>query len=790
MSNTTSATNQNAFPLHLFYEGRNYDAQQFFGAHNIERDGAQYTVFRVWAPNAVNVSVVGEFNEWNVLSNPMKKVADGVWEAELPRLPQYTLYKFSVLTKSGETLMKNDPYGRHFETAPHNCTKLFDSEYQWGDQDWFKKKSRTNVYKSPMNIYEAHFDSWRTYPDGNPLSYIAFAEQMIPYMKEMSYTHIEFMPLTEYPFDGSWGYQVTGYFAPTSRFGTPDDFRKMVDMFHQAGLGVILDWVPAHFPKDEQGLYEFDGTQLYEYTDPLKREHKAWGTCVFDYGRPEVCSFLISSACYWLDSFHVDGLRVDAVASMLYLDYDRRDGEWRPNVNGGRENLEAVAFLRQLNEAVFARHPDVLMIAEESTAWPLVTKPTDIGGLGFNFKWNMGWMNDMLSYMSMDPLYRAFNHDKLTFSFFYCFSENYVLPISHDEIVHGKCSMIEKMPGLDGDKFASYRAFLCYMFAHPGKKLLFMGQEFGQRKEWDYKKELDWALTNDYPIHKELLEFSKALNKFYLDTPALWENDDSWKGFSWISNDDYRQSVIAFRRIDDSGNEIIAVCNFVPVRREDYKIGVPYAGTYVKVFDSDSPEFGGSGAALAKVESDAFGMHGFEQSIALTLPPLSVQYFKYVPKKEKKSKTGADEIAANAEVKADTPAAEAAPAKKPRTKKAKAEVTAEVTAEAAPAKKPRTKKAKAEATAEVTAEAEPVKKPRTKKAKAEAAAEVTAEAEPVKKPRTKKAKAETAAEVTAEAEPAKKPRTRKAKSETPAEAAADAPKKRTRKPKSEADGKA
>ncbi len=691
--------NPNAYPLHLFFEGRNYEAQRFFGAHTEVRDGIAKTVFRVWAPNAIDVSVVGDFNEWNRSVNPMLPVANGIWEAALDQLPPYTLYKYSILTKSGEAILKNDPYGTHYETAPQNATKLYESSYRWKDAKWQKQKAETNVYKSPMNIYEVHFSSWRTYEDGNPLSYIEFAKQMIPYMKELSYTHIEFMPLTEYPFDGSWGYQVTGYFAPTSRFGTPDDFRQMIDLFHQAGIGVILDWVPAHFPKDEQGLYEFDGACLYEYTDPLKREHKGWGTRVFDYGRPEIRSFLISSACWWLDSFHIDGLRVDAVASMLYLDYDRRDGEWRPNVNGGRENLEAVDFLKQLNEAVFARHPDVLMIAEESTAWPLVTKPTDIGGLGFNFKWNMGWMNDMLTYMSMDPLYRAFNHDKLTFSFFYCFSENYVLPISHDEIVHGKCSMIEKMPGNDEQKFASYRAFLCYMFAHPGKKLLFMGQEFGQRREWNFETGLEWFML-DYPNHRTLLEFSKALNRFYRETPPLWENDDSWKGFSWISNDDYRQSVIAFRRIDDSGNEIIAVCNFVPVGRADYRIGVPYAGSYTLVFDSDAESFGGSGTALKKVQSEEVPMHGFDQSAALTLPPLSVQYYRYTPKKARTKKAEAEPVKEEKPKRTRTKKTEAAPVteekpKRTRTKKAEA---APVTEEKP--KRTRTKKAEGSPAAE------------------------------------------------------------------------------------------
>lgn len=648
MRSTTPKTvqQQDAVPLHLFHQGRNFDAQMYFGVHTEKRGRGAYTVFRLWAPHAVSVSVVGDFNDWQPDALPMEQIADGIWYAKIKQLPQYSSYKYCIRTKKGELRMKSDPYAAHCETAPGTASRIFHSEYQWNDAKWYEKKRATNIYKSPVNIYEVHMGSWRTYEDGNPLSYVEFAKQMIPYMRSLSYTHIEFMPLTEFPFDGSWGYQVTGYFAPTSRFGTPDDFRKMVDLFHQAGIGVILDWVPAHFPKDAHGLYEFDGECCYEYSDPLKMEHKGWGTRVFDYGRPEVRSFLISSACYWLDSFHIDGLRVDAVASMLYLDYDRRGGEWRPNQNGGNENLEAVSFFKELNETVFGRHPDVLMIAEESTAWPLVTKPTDIGGLGFNFKWNMGWMNDMLSYMSMDPLYRAFNHDKLTFSFFYCFSENYVLPISHDEVVHGKCSMIEKMPGTYEQKFSSYRAFLSYMMAHPGKKLLFMGQEFAQMKEWDYKSELDWLLL-DYPAHQQLLAFSKALNKFYLKTAALWQNDDSWNGFSWISNDDYRQSVIVFRRIDDNGDEIVAVCNFVPVQRENYCIGVPYSGTYRLVMDSDAVEFGGSGAALPSAKTKKEPMHGFDQSISLTLPPLSVQYYHCKPRKKRvsasdSSETGAD----------------------------------------------------------------------------------------------------------------------------------------------------
>ncbi|MCI5844575.1 MAG: 1,4-alpha-glucan branching protein GlgB [Oscillospiraceae bacterium] len=634
---STNKANENDFPLYLFHQGKNAEAGKFFGAHAFKRGRGSYHRFRIWAPTAKSVSVIGSFNEWDRTQNPMEKISDTVWEVVIPKLKQFDLYKYSIETKDGRILEKADPYAVHFETRPGTASKLFESSYQWEDAAWMQARKKKIPYKEPMNVYEVHLGSWKHHEDEQFPSYIGFAQEIIPYLKKMSYTHVEFMPLTEYPFDGSWGYQVTGYFAPTSRYGTPDDFCKMVDLFHQAGIGVILDWVPAHFPKDAAGLCEFDGTYCYEYADPLKMEHKAWGTRVFDYGKGEVCSFLISSACNWLEHYHVDGLRVDAVASMLYLDYDRQ--EWRPNVYGGHENLEAVDFLRHLNETVFSRNPDVLMIAEESTAWPLVTKPTDIGGLGFNFKWNMGWMNDMLSYVSLDPIYRSYNHDKLTFSFFYCFSENYILPISHDEIVYGKCSMLKKMSGNPENQYATYRAFLAYMMAHPGKKLLFMGQEFAQINEWNYQTQLDWNLLEE-PEHQKMLLFSESLNRFYLEHAPLWQDDDSWKGFSWISNDDYQQSVIAFRRIDDDGNEIMVVCNFCPVLRNDYCIGVPYVGKYELLFNTDDVVFGGSGVSEKSFRTIEEPMHGFEQHISMTLAPLSVVYLKHVPVKKRASKKG------------------------------------------------------------------------------------------------------------------------------------------------------
>ncbi|MBS6546513.1 MAG: 1,4-alpha-glucan branching protein GlgB [Butyricicoccus pullicaecorum] len=611
----------------LFHSGKDCRAYEMMGAHPEHRDGQDGYVFRVFAPNAVSVAVMGEFNGWSRTASVMQRDDRGMWERFIPGVKQYDAYKYAIETPEGYQLDKADPYAFHSETRPGNASKVFDLDgYEWSDDGWLTWRKEHLPYEQPVNIYEVHLGSWKMHEDGSFYSYRQLADELIPYVKKMGYTHIECMPLTEHPFDGSWGYQVTGYFAATSRYGTPHDLMYFVDKAHQAGLGVIMDWVPAHFPKDGHGLVEFDGSYLYEYADPLKMEHREWGTRVFDYGKVSVRDLLFSSAMFWIEQFHMDGLRVDAVASMLYLDYNRQ-GEWRPNVHGGRENLEAVDFLRLLNEMVLGSHPDCMMIAEESTAWPMVTKPGYVGGLGFNFKWNMGWMNDMLCYVSADPFFRKDMHDKITFSFMYAFSENYILPLSHDEVVHGKKSLLDKMPEPYENKFASLRALYGYMTGHPGKKMLFMGGEFGQFSEWSEARGLDWMLL-DYDAHRQMQEYVKQLNAFYLEYKQLWENDVDWQGFEWISHDDNVNNIIAFRRIAKDGSDLICIVNFAPVYHESYKIGVPYAGTYEEVFSSDRIEFGGSGVSNGKKRSKAEEMHGMEQVIDLKIPPLSVLYFK------------------------------------------------------------------------------------------------------------------------------------------------------------------
>ncbi len=697
MNSTVNSIEDYEFPLFVFHEGNNFEAFNFFGAHKGTKDGREGVYFRVWAPNAKSVSIIGDFNNWDRNAHPMYQLSDkSVWEIFLEGVEKFFTYKYSIESSHYSVTDKADPYGTHMELRPNTASKYFDiDEYEWHDAKWYEHKRNTNIYKSPMNIYEAHIGSWRKYEDGSYFDYVKFAQEMSAYLKKMGYTHVELMPLAEYPFDGSWGYQVIGYYAPTSRYGTPEDFMKMVDIFHENGIGVILDWVPAHFPKDAAGLFEFDGSDCYEYSDPLKKEHASWGTRVFDYGKGEVRSFLISNAVYWIEKFHVDGLRVDAVASMLYLDYDRR--EWRPNKDGGNENYEAIEFLKKLNTAVFARNPDVLMIAEESTAWPMVTKPADVGGLGFNFKWNMGWMNDTLDYMRTDPIYRAGNHGKLTFSFFYAFSENYILPISHDEVVHGKASLFGKMSSqsMEG-KFASERAFIAYMMAHPGKKLNFMGNEFSQVIEWNYKQELDWMLLQ-YDTHQRMHRFFEDINKFYLENTPMWHNDDSWEGFKWISADDYTQSIIAFRRIDttdpENPQEIIIICNFVPVTRFDYKIGVPYEGTYEQVFSTDDLKYGGSGEIdNGRIKSREEAMHGCDHSISVDIPGLSAIYLKYVPKKKKAPKsTEVIDVTDTARVKKTAPKRSTA-AKKPAASTRKKAAAEPAETAAAPKKRGRPKK--------------------------------------------------------------------------------------------------
>jgi len=619
--------------LTRFQQGTETHLQNFLGSHPQERDGQAGYVFRVWAPHADSVSLMGDFNGWNETALPMERLDGGIWESFVPGLERYATYKYIVRGRSGETRAKSDPFAFHAETRPGNASKTYDlSGYQWGDQSWMERQAVTPAYDQPVNIYELHLGSWRRTGDDKFLSYRDIANQLTAYLKEMHYTHVEFLPVMEHPLDASWGYQCTGYFAATSRYGVPHDLMYLIDQLHQAGIGVILDWVPSHFPRDGFGLYHFDGEPLYEYVDPRKGEHKEWGTMVFDYGKGEVRSFLISSALFWLEQFHADGLRVDAVASMLYLDYNRQGGEWVPNVFGGHENLEAVDFLQKLNTAIFAAHPNAMVIAEESTAWPRVTQPVGKGGLegglGFNFKWNMGWMNDMQHYMKLDPYFRQYNHKDITFSFFYAFSENYVLPFSHDEVVHMKGSLMNKMPGEPPQKFAGVRAFYTYMLTHPGKKLMMMGSEFGQWNEWHYEHSLDWHLLDadkEWSLpYRQTKAFFEAANAMYLKYPQLWQVDYNWEGFQWVCPDDAGGNTVVFLRKDQKGDFLIVACNFSPVHRKEYRIGVPVGGKYAVILNSDDEAFGGTGAGTKEtISSEKTPCHDQEQSIVVDLPAMS-----------------------------------------------------------------------------------------------------------------------------------------------------------------------
>lgn len=634
MQKVPSAVEITDYQLFLFKEGTNYKAYEMLGSIYMEADEANHVPggyrFAVWAPNAASVSLVGDFNGWSVGVNPLKKLGStGVWYLFVPGMQEGMRYKYAITSKDGTTALKADPYAFYSEVRPHTASMTANlAKYEWNDTKWQKSRS-TNPYEKPMLIYEIHAGSWKQHEDGSFLTYTELADTLVPYLVEMGYTHVELMPLTEYPYDGSWGYQVTGYFSATSRYGRPEELMYFIDKCHQNEIAVIMDWVPAHFPKDAHGLARFDGTRLYEYENPLIGEQPEWGTLVFNYKSKEVVSFLLSSAFFWFEIYHIDGLRVDAVTSMLYRNYGRKEGQWLRNERGGSENLEAIAFLQNLNKMIFSEYPYALMMAEESTAWPKVTSPVHEGGLGFNFKWNMGWMNDSLNYMSMDPLFRKFNHNLLTFVMMYAFSENYILPLSHDEVVHGKKSMLDKMFGTYEEKFSSLRTFYAYMMALPGKKLFFMGNEFGQFIEWKYTEGLDWLLL-DYESHGKLHFFVKVLNRIYRLNKCLWQIENRWEGFEWINEKDHNNSVISFmRKGKRRGEYMICVCNFTPVKREGYILGVPTAGEYYEILNTDTDSFGGSTeertrtyVARKKQADDR------KYAIELELPPLSAVYIR------------------------------------------------------------------------------------------------------------------------------------------------------------------
>jgi 1,4-alpha-glucan branching enzyme len=620
--------------IFLFKEGSHSRLYEKLGAHVVRSGETDGVHFAVWAPNAERVSVVGEFNRWDSQSHPLRARHDssGIWEGFVPGVSHGSSYKYHIESRyHGYRVDKGDPFAFYWEAPPATASRIWDLSYQWQDGEWMQRRHAANALAAPMSIYEVHLGSWRRVPEaGNrSLTYREMAEPLAQYVGEMGFTHVELMPVTEHPFYGSWGYQTTGYFAPTARYGTPQDFMYLVDTLHRRGIGVILDWVPSHFPSDEHGLAYFDGTNLFEHTDPKQGFHPEWNSYIFNYGRNEVRAFLISSALFWFKRYHIDGIRVDAVASMLYLDYARQPGEWVPNEFGGRENLGAIAFLKTLNEAVYRDHPDVQMIAEESTAWPMVSRPTYLGGLGFGLKWNMGWMHDTLKYFSSDPIYRKYHHGQLTFSLWYAFTENFMLPLSHDEVVHGKGALIGKMPGDDWQQFANLRLLFGYMWAHPGKKLLFMGGEFGQRREWQHEESLEWHVL-EYPQHDGVRRWVGDLNRLYRGEPALHDLDFTADGFEWIDCDDWETSVLSFVRKDKHGSGLILVlCNFTPVPRENYAVGVPRAGYWRELLNSDAAIYGGSGTGnFGGVEAAPVGAHGCYHSLTVTLPPLSIVFFK------------------------------------------------------------------------------------------------------------------------------------------------------------------
>jgi 1,4-alpha-glucan branching enzyme len=615
------------YDLHLLGEGAHYRAYERLGAHATVVDGVAGVTFAVWAPNARRVSVVGDFNHWDGRRHPMRlHPGNGIWEIFIPGLRPGALYKFEVLPGSGRPpMLKTDPFAFAFELPPRTASVVADLTYAWGDGEWMAGRAARNALDAPVAIYEVHVGSWRRGAGGRFLDYRELAHSLAPYVKELGYTHVELLPITEHPFYGSWGYQTLGYFAPTRRFGNPQDFMYFVDYLHQHGIGVIMDWVPAHFPQDAHGLVYFDGTHLYEHEDPRLREHPEWGTRIFNYGRNEVANFLVGNALFWLDRYHIDGLRVDAVASMVYLDYGRGPGQWIPNRYGGNENLEAIAFLKRFNELVYRDHPDAMTIAEESTAWPMVSRPTHLGGLGFGFKWNMGWMHDTLRYMSKDPIHRKHHHNDLTFGLLYAWHENFILPLSHDEVVYGKGSLHRKMPGDDWQKFANLRAFYSFMYGHPGKKLLFMGGEFGQTNEWYHEASLDWHLLEMGPYHRGLQRLVQDLNGLYRSQPALHQVDFDPAGFEWVDCHDWEHSVISFvRRARDPEDFVLFACNFTPVVRRGYRIGAPRGGFYRELLNTDAELYGGRNMGNAGgVMAEPIASHGHDHSLLLTLPPLA-----------------------------------------------------------------------------------------------------------------------------------------------------------------------